>query len=377
MIDVEKKEAILEQVGTFYKDTLKEIQKARYYVDTDSAKDIAAFFGKIYQDSDYSFNRVIDLTFGSANLTSHILLDNNINFETLILNDINIKDANRNVELGEKWNLDILDYDSFQKVEPFDLVIFNPQLGGTSYSAGKLKIDSGLNKDSFCIHKLHLDIEEALRDKFNLSDCEVIINPDGKNEHKIFIYSYKLTNSQMNNRFGKLQIFNYYDVFFQAKGEEEHGQFSETVKFRKTLEKITHNKTIVVFLGNEKDYNNFFADFNHYFKYNTKIDKSIFIASKEAESKKECYERNDNDFIVIDCNKQNIDEISLNDIDLFELLDDISNDLTNLKNLNGSELGIETSNAVLKTKEYKTERINEKHKPFQNFLLDFINKETR
>ena len=130
MIDVEKKEAILEQVGTFYKDTLKEIQKARYYVDTDSAKDIAAFFGKIYQDSDYSFNRVIDLTFGSANLTSHILLDNNINFETLILNDINIKDANRNVELGEKWNLDILDYDSFQKVEPFDLVIFNPQLGG-------------------------------------------------------------------------------------------------------------------------------------------------------------------------------------------------------------------------------------------------------
>lgn len=286
MIDVEKKEAILEQVGTFYKDTLKEIQKARYYVDTDSAKDIAAFFGKIYQDSDYSFNRVIDLTFGSANLTSHILLDNNINFETLILNDINIKDANRNVELGEKWNLDILDYDSFQKVEPFDLVIFNPQLGGTSYSAGKLKIDSGLNKDSFCIHKLHLDIEEALRDKFNLSDCEVIINPDGKNEHKIFIYSYKLTNSQMNNRFGKLQIFNYYDVFFQAKGEEEHGQFSETVKFRKTLEKITHNKTIVVFLGNEKDYNIFFADFNHYFKYNTKIDKSIFIASKEAESKK-------------------------------------------------------------------------------------------
>lgn len=136
MIDVEKR-GYFRTVGTFYKDTLKEIQKARYYVDTDSAKDIAAFFGKIYQDSDYSFNRVIDLTFGSANLTSHILLDNNINFETLILNDINIKDANRNVELGEKWNLDILDYDSFQKVEPFDLVIFNPQLGGTSYSAGK------------------------------------------------------------------------------------------------------------------------------------------------------------------------------------------------------------------------------------------------
>ena len=43
MIDVEKKEAILEQVGTFYKDTLKEIQKARYYVDTDSAKDIAYY----------------------------------------------------------------------------------------------------------------------------------------------------------------------------------------------------------------------------------------------------------------------------------------------------------------------------------------------
>ncbi len=377
MIDVEKKEAILEQVGTFYKDIAKEIQKARYYVDTDSAKDIAAFFGKIYQNSNYNFKRIIDLTFGSANLTSHILLDNDINFETLILNDKNIEDANKNVELGEKWNLDILDYDSFHMVEPFDLVIFNPQLGGTSYSAGKLKTDSGLNKDSFCVHKLHLDIEEALRDKLDLSDCEVIINPDGKNEHKIFIYSDKLTNSQMNNRFGKLQIFNYYDVFFQAEGEEEHGRFSETVKFRKTLEKITHDKTIVVFLGNEKDYNIFFADFNHYFKYNTKIDKSIFVASKEAVPKKECYERNDNDFSVIDCSKQNIDEIPLDDIDLFELLDDISNDLTNLKNLNGSELGIETSNAILKTKEAKIEKTNNKQKPFKNFLLGFINKDAR
>jgi len=370
MIDSNTKGIILKQVDEFYKKTLKEINKARYYVDTETAKEIASFFGKLYKEHDLTFHKVIDLTFGSANLTSHILLDNDIDFHTLVLNDKNLDDANKNVELGEKFNFDILDYDSFSQFTPFDLIVFNPQLGGTAYSKGKLQTDSGLNKDSFCIHKLHLNIEEAFREKFDLSDCEISINPDDNNEHKIFIYSDKLTQTQMNNRFGKIQIFNYYDVFYQAEGNEPIGQNSKTVKFRKTLEKIIHNETIVVFLGDDKYYNIFFADFNNYAKYNFSSDKNIYIGKKGVSSKKECFEKNEDDFVLIDCDQQNIDAIAIDDIDVFKLLDEISNDLMNLKGLNGSEIGIEASAPSI----IKTTTTKNKDKPqFKNFLLGFVN----
>lgn len=374
MIDSNKKGIILKQVDKFYKKTLKEINKARYYVDTETAKEIASFFGKFYREYDLTFDRVIDLTFGSANLTSHILLDNDIDFHTLVLNDKNLDDANKNVEFGDKFNFDILDYDSFEQFDPFDLIIFNPQLGGTAYSKGKLQTDGGLNKDSFCIHKLQLDIEEAFREKFDLSDCEISINPDANNEHKIFIYSSKLTQTQMNNRFGKLQIFNYYDVFYQAEGNEAIGQNSKTVNFRRTLEKIIHDKTIIVFLGDDKYYNIFFADFNNYAKYNFSSDKSIYLGKKDTVLKKECFEKNEEDFVLIDCNQQNIDEMVIDDIDVFKLLDEISNDLMNLKNLNGSEVGIEASIPSI----IKTTAVKNNDKPqFKNFLLGFINKEIK
>lgn len=373
MIDSDKKKVVLKQVDEFYRKTLKEINKARYYVDTATAKEIASFFGALFQGNNSTFNKVIDLTFGSANLTSHILLDNDIDFQTLVLNDKNINDANKNVELGEKLHLDILDYELFDQFEPFDLIIFNPQINGTAYSKGKLQTDNALNKDSFCVHELQLDIEVALKQKFDLSDCEVIINPDDNNEHKIFIYSDKLTPSQMNNRFSKLQIFNYYDVYYQAEGNDIIGQNSKTVQFRRTLEKIMHDNTIVVFLGDDKYYNIFFADFNKYAKYNFSFDKSIYIGKKDTVSKKECYEKNEEDFILIDCDQQPINEITVDDIDVFKLLDEISNDLINLKNLNGSEIGIEASApSVIKT---STKSHNQPQ--FKNFLLGFINKETK
>lgn len=366
-ISSEEKETILNNTDKFYKGVAEEIVKARYYVDTETAKDIALFVEEILKETNYDFKRVIDLTFGSGNLTSHILLDNNIEFETLVLNDKNIDDANNAISFGTVSDKDILDYKLFNEYEPFDLIIFNPQLGGTSYKKGKLKTDSGLNKETLCIYKLRIHIDDALKEKFDLSDCEV--NIDSK-KHKIFIYSDKLSQSQIKSRIGKLQIFNYFDVFYQSEGDDIVGNYSEIVKFRKTLEKISHDKTIILFLGEENDYKQYFSDYNNYIKYMPKTGKEIYIGKKSPNPQKICYEKEEEDFVLVDCDKNSINEISLDDINLDKLLDDISNDLASLKNLNGSALGIDTSNALLSPTQNPIEEEKPKAQPkFKNFLL--------
>jgi hypothetical protein len=138
-----------------------------------------------------------------------------------------------------------------------------------------------------------------------------------------------------------------------------------------------------LFLGELEDYNLFFSDYKNYFRYTPKAGKDVFIGKKSTLHKQECYEREDNGFVVVDCNKDEIVETPLNDTDLMELLDSISTDLSNLKNLNGSEIGISTSESVLKTEKHKVKEIAiaKQNKPqkqqFKNFLLDYIVKETK
>lgn len=117
-------------------------QEARLYINSDEAID-KAYFIKDLIDNGYmqnSYNTILDMTFGSGNLTSHIIFDNDITYETLYLNDKNIEKTNQNIK-DFIDNCSILDYDiledSISNDINADLIILNPQLGG-NYTAGNI-----------------------------------------------------------------------------------------------------------------------------------------------------------------------------------------------------------------------------------------------
>lgn len=117
-------------------------QEARLYINSDEAID-KAYFIKDLIDNGYmqnSYNTILDMTFGSGNLTSHIVFDNNITYENIYLNDKNREKTNQNIE-NYIDNCSVLDYDiledSISNEINADLVILNPQLGG-NYTEGDL-----------------------------------------------------------------------------------------------------------------------------------------------------------------------------------------------------------------------------------------------
>ena len=113
----------------------KTYEKAYLYVDDKNAEDKAEFVGYL-MDQGYMKNEyptVVDLAFGSGNLTSHIIFDNDIRYDSLLLNDINTEHTHQGiVDYIDKSDItyeDILDSEVF-KDDFGDLVIVNPQIGG-------------------------------------------------------------------------------------------------------------------------------------------------------------------------------------------------------------------------------------------------------
>lgn len=385
MIDIEIKNKVLKQIDEFvnYQNSNKEPKRyvLNFYVPTDIAKDRAEFFGYIHNLKHFNCAKVIDLTFGSANLTSHLLLDNDIEVDTLILNDKNIDDANFSTELREITNditdNDILDSDLFNDTEKYNVIVFNPQFGGDSYPMGDLGVKR-LKDEEFIFYKYGEDLEAAFGERLDLSDCTISIDDDLK---KIFVHSDTLRVGEMKKRFDKTKIFNYYDVFYQSKTNLVKGEASNLIKFRKTLEKIIYGDTMVVFLGKRTDYKLFFSDFNEYDAYiaetkSAEIERSIFIGKRSTTYKPVCYVRDGNDFTEFNCEKKNTYQVE--DIVIADILKDIHSDLIDLKSLDGGELFvIDEKTGISAETLIPTPQNSNKGKPFKNFLLGFMNKENK
>lgn len=142
-------------------------QEARLYINSDEAID-KAYFIKDLIDNGYmqnSYNTILDMTFGSGNLTSHIVFDNDITYETIYLNDKNTDKTNQNI----KYYIDnciIQDYDiledSISNDISADLIILNPQLGG-NYTEGNLYNQrQGNERNQDILNKLILNINAYL-----------------------------------------------------------------------------------------------------------------------------------------------------------------------------------------------------------------------
>ncbi len=110
-------------------------EKAYLYVDDKNAEDKANFVAYLIKEGymQNSYNTILDLAFGSGNLISHMVFDNDIKYKDLILNDLNVSNTNqyivKYIENSDIWHEDMLDTNIF-KDESIDLVIVNPQIGG-------------------------------------------------------------------------------------------------------------------------------------------------------------------------------------------------------------------------------------------------------
>ena len=338
----------------------------RYYVDTQTAEDRAAFFGHVIQNDEHfdkrDFRRVIDLTFGSGNLTSHLLLENDIPYETLILNDKNETDVNKDVSIGAQRYYDISEPEQFSDLGKFDLIIFNPQLGGKdTYPAGVLEIES----IEPIVHKIDRDIEKALREYTDLTDCTVTVNPDDKS---IFVHSDTLSKKQMTERFKEIRIFNYYDFLYQSKETKIEGEATNLVKFRKTFDILSHENTTVVMLADEKDFEKFFKDFNYYAEYLPDEGKRLFTGRRiPGVEGRICFERTESGFeINTDCKRRGTADDTV-EADLLELVHEVDQELSDIKSVEGGELFARESK---EGSHYTEEKPKRKKRAFKNFLLE-------
>lgn len=115
---------------------------ARFYVHDDEAIDKASFINYLMSEKilKNSYDYILDMTFGSGNLTSHIIFDNDIKYESIILNDNNPGKTNQDIknyiDNCSIEHYDILDESISDDIEA-NFIIINPQIRG-SYTEGDI-----------------------------------------------------------------------------------------------------------------------------------------------------------------------------------------------------------------------------------------------
>lgn len=338
------------------------IHEIRFYVDSDTARNKANFVKWLKGNDEIiknkKFENIIDLCYGSGNLTTHILGDANIEYLNLYLNDINVADRNNNISIGTKLDYDFLDSTKFNT--QYDLIIFNPQIGGKeTYSKGVVefeKIIPILYKGNFTDY---LNTQGIDTTELNISFNE--------EEKSIFIHSEQLTKSEMIEKFKDIKIFNYYDVLYQSKESKIEGNRTNIVRFRKTLEKISHNNSVIIFYGEPNYYNYLFSDYKNIRLYLQDSTKQFYVLSKEKDEKK-CFEFIENNFIL-----NNNCSIAKNtdpeDLDIGELMrelekNSVSNDFDNVLKTELEDQPIDNELSFQKWW-YASENINADGKEFE------------
>ena len=283
--------------------------KRFYYVQDDIAIDKTNFIKELVQNDPLfpnQFDEVLDLCYGSGNLTTHILFDSGINYQNITYNDLNTNDRNNELGIGTKSDHDFLDENGF--TTKYDLIIFNPQIGGSEL--GAVTFESNIKPINFddslenYLITLGIDI-----DKLTISQ--------NLTERSYLIHSDTLTKKEMEEMGIKdIKLFNYYDVFYQSKKNNKEGTNSNIVKLKKTIDKISKSNTILAFFGEPKYAELLFADYTYIRQYSESSGKQFYILGKHSSSKK-CFTNNHGQFHEINC-ETNDKSIDYDRIDNFD-----------------------------------------------------------
>ena len=177
-----------------------------YYVEAGEAKSKAKFIDLLNNSNDElkkrftNFDTVLDLSFGSGNLTTHILLDNSIGYQRLILNDKFLEDCN--TDLKGLLNCKLSDCDFFDKScfeeNSIDLLIFNPTHGG------KPAKKDYVSKENKNFEALNETLERILKQK-----AVVIFRGSDEDFKNLYFSNFKYQNIYLD---GDNSLFVVYDI---------------------------------------------------------------------------------------------------------------------------------------------------------------------
>jgi 5-methylcytosine-specific restriction enzyme B len=301
------------------------VHKAYSYVETDKANDRAKFLkflleaGYMPEIKDKKGLTVLDLAYGSGNLTTHLVLENGIDFKKIIFNDKNNQVTNKKlVDFFEKDKIQILNNDfleesEFTEAEKADLIIFNPQIGGSSHGDAKFeKLNPIVSRLNFEDYLKKQDIDTTP------------LNISYPTTRKILIKS-ELTKTALKQILKDIKIFNYKDIYLQSKQLEEEGTETNIVKFRATFDKVFSENGWLIFYAvvNPENFKTLFKDFKEVFDYwvdGTKTTgQHLIIAQKTAIEHEKCFEKSGDSFTEIpNCVKSTKSARNEGDLDILE-----------------------------------------------------------
>lgn len=307
------KEELYQQISKFNLQVTKEKEtqsKKFYYIQDDVAIDKSTFIHELVQKDETfpkDYTNIIDLCYGSGNLTTHILLDGNINYKNLVLNDVNERERNNDILLGSKTSYDFLDASKFNS--KYELIVFNPQIGGSEL--GSVNFEINIKPIIF-----NGTIEDYLiSEGIDITQISITQN---KLDNSYLIYSEILNKSEMTNIFKDIKLFNYYDILYQTPNTKQEGIHSNIVRFRKTIENISNKNTVIAFFGEQKYFELLFADYTYIRHYIDGNIKQFFLLGKFENSKK-CFVKNADFFEEVDC--KNRDSSKSEEFENFDELD--------------------------------------------------------
>jgi hypothetical protein len=359
---------VYNQINSFVEQRVgkSKLYEIKFYVDSETAKDKASFVKFLVDNNEIIEKekeyKTIDLCYGSGNLTTYILGDCSINFSELVLNDVNVDDRNNGIQIGTKQDNDFLDATKF--TTKYDLIIFNPQIGGKdTYPSGIVefeKIEPIIYNSTFEDYLTSQGIDTSLLD----------ISVD-ESEKSILVHSDDMTKTQMNDVFKNIKIFNYYDVFYYSKESKIEGVSTKIVQFRKTIENISHENTIIIFYGETNYFKYLFADYTNIRFYLQDSGKQLFVLAK-GESSKKCYEKIENEFIEnenCEIEKSSDEE----DSDIGELMQELEKNKTenNFSGVLKSESTIVTNAQTDNEEKFKQSKFS--NEPKGNLVFEYKN----
>jgi len=300
-LDDDSKKSILKQIDEFNNtpsnpsvSNSKPYYKEYFYVHSETAKNCSNFIGYLLDSGKLSFTQpvnALDVAFGSGSLTTHILLDNNIGIDHIIFNDKNTDKTNQDIMISRFSRVESFDFLGDLDLQgKFDLVVFNPQIGG-GYEDGESNLEA-----SFDVCFSSKKIDDYLKDDmkigftFSTNVCQ--------KEKKIVISSNSTTKATMNVKLSKLKIWNYYDIFYETtnkKGKKSKlsGKHSNIVKLRKNLSLVSADNHTLIFLGKESDFPILFGDYERIWKYGLGDKSYLFLAQRASTKSEELYVLNE------------------------------------------------------------------------------------
>ena len=323
-------EQIYKQIEKFYehketKNDSKNIGEKYFYVSTQKAKDSADFFTYLKEEKKIIMSsnlQLMDLCFGSGNLTSHIALDTKLKMNHIYFNDIDTTVTNHELELKDKSTILSLDFLDFQQFEAYknsiNIVVFNPTISDGDIHR-KISIK---DSDKIIIREIKLDIDTDFKEycKDLSLDVQEVLVLDSEKEIKVEIKGIKSELNKLPNSFN-----NYTIICKTTKMDDYESKASTVSKINQTISTILKDDGLIIFIGTDKQREVIFQNYNTVYRY-LRDDNDVFIIKHSKAKILKCFEKDEDTFVI----NENC-EIKKESMEVDEPFDDIFIDFDNFE----------------------------------------------